>query len=465
VLVAGLALVAGLTLTPGCSAPAPSVDYAKAYNVGLQAYTYGLPLLETNKTFLTMTSINVPNGQGFGPVNQFSHVRTLNDPTSTAVVAPGANALSSIAWLDLTAEPQVLHVPKVSDHFFVLALLDPYTEDLRNLGSAHATPEGNYVICGPGQHDAPLPAKTHRITVDYSRIWIIGSTQLKGPDDTANVNRIQDGYALTPLSKFGTNYHPPTPADPDTDVQTFSVPTGVTFFDTLGDVLAQFPPPAADKPQLDAFAAVGVGPGLTPSTNSQLSADTLRGLSDAVAAGPTQIKADTKTVFAASAARHNGYFLGGFGAYGTNYQLRAVVAVMGLGAFTSDQAIFAMALTDATGKPLDGSANYMVHVDSPPPATEGWTFTAYDAKGALMPNSINRYQFSSASKLTKNSDGSIDLYLQPTAPSDAAKAQNWLPVTPGQSFEVIWRVMAPKPDAIAPILDGTGWQPPALKAA
>lgn len=466
---AGLAVVAALALTSGCSAPAPtptpSSDYTQAYNVGLQAYTYGLPLLETNKTFLTMTSVNVPNGQGDGPVNQFSNVRTLNAPTSTTVVAPGANALSSIAWLDLAAEPQVLHVPKVSDHYFVLALLDPYTEDLRNLGSAHATPEGDYVICGPGQHEAALPSKTQRIKVDYTRIWIIGSTQLKGAGDTANVNRIQDGYTLTPLSKYGTNYHPPKPAKPDTDVQTFSVPTGVAFFDTLGQQLAAFPPPAADKAQLDAFATVGIGPGLTPSTNAKLSADTLRGLSDAVAAGPAQIKADTKTVFAASAAKHNGYFLGGFGAYGTNYQLRAVVSVMGLGAFTSDQAIFAMSLTDAAGKPLDGSSNYVVHLASPPPATEGWTFTAYNAKGALMSNSINRYQFSSASKLTKNADGSVDLYVQPSAPTDSAKAQNWLPVTSGQSFEVIWRVMAPKPDSITPILDGTGWQPPALTSS
>lgn len=455
-------LTAAAAVTAGCSSPPASSDYTKAYNVGLQAYTYGLPLLETNKTFLTMTSVNVPNGQGFGPVNQFSNVRKLNDPTSTAVVAPGANALSSIAWLDLSAEPQIVHVPRVTDHYFVLALLDPYTEDLRNLGSVHATPPGDYVVAGPGQHGVALPSGTHQISVNYNRIWIIGSTQLKGASDTAAVNRIQDGYTVTPLSKYNTGYRPPKPAKPDTTVETFSVPTGVAFFDTLGELLAQFPPPAADKDQLAAFAEVGIGVGLAPSDNTQLSAETLRGLNDAVAAGPAQIKADTTTVFQQSAKQHNGYFLGGFGAYGTNYQLRAVVSVMGLGAFTSDQAIFAMSLTDASAKALDGSSNYVVHMASAPPVTEGWTFTAYNAKGALMPNSLNRYQFSSASKLAKNADGSVDIYLQSTAPTDPAKAQNWLPVTSGQSFEVIWRLMAPKAEAIQPILDGTGWQPPAL---
>jgi len=45
-------------------------DYNNGYKIGLEAYTYGLPLLVTNTTFETMTSINISNG-AFGPVNQF----------------------------------------------------------------------------------------------------------------------------------------------------------------------------------------------------------------------------------------------------------------------------------------------------------------------------------------------------------------------------------------------------------
>ncbi len=449
----------------GCSSGSSPSDYDKAYAIGLQAYTYGLPLLETNKTFLTMTSVNVSNDKGFGPVNRFNHVRKLNDPSSTTVVAPGANALSSIAWLDLTKEPQVLHVPEVIDHYFVLALLDPYTEDIRNLGSAHDTPAGDYVICGPGQRDVQLPAGTQRIDVDYTRIWVIGSTQLKGQDDVANVNKIQDSYTLTPLSKYGTDYQPQAPAQLDTTVENYSVPTGLEFFDTLGQLLQQFPPPEADKDQLAAFATVGIEPGRTPSRDSHLSADTIRGLKDAVAAGPAQIQADTKTVFEASAKKHNGYFLGGFGAYGTDYQLRAVVAVMGLGAFTSDQAIFAMCLTDGTMKTLDGSNRYTVHMTTAPPAREGWSLTVYDAKGALIQNTIGRYQFNNVSQLTKNADGSVDIYFQATQPADPRQAQNWLPTANGQAFELIWRLIAPEPDEIDGILNGTGWQPPALMPA
>ncbi len=70
-------------------------------------------------------------------------MRNLTNPTSTAVVAPGSNGLSSIAWVDLTAGPEVLHVPNTLGHSFVLALVDPYTEDFRNLGNVTGTKPGS----------------------------------------------------------------------------------------------------------------------------------------------------------------------------------------------------------------------------------------------------------------------------------------------------------------------------------
>ena len=279
-----LSALVALAATTGPAAASPS-DYANAYAVGLKAYTYGLPLVETDKTFRSMTSINVSNG-AFGPVNQFNSVRSLNNPKSKAVVAPGANALSSIAWLDLTHGPQVLHVPQVRGHFFVLALEDPYTEDFLNLGSVHKTKPGYYVIAGPGQHNLPIPTGTHRIDSNYSRVWIIGSTQLKGKNDLANVHRIQDGYTLTPLSEFGTDRHPTRSAHPHSTVKNYPLPGGLQFFDVLGQLLKQFPPPTADRAELRQLAAVGIGPGMKPSKNPRLNSDTRKGLKAAVSGRP-----------------------------------------------------------------------------------------------------------------------------------------------------------------------------------
>lgn len=441
-----------------------STDYEKGYKLGLEAYAYGLPLLVTNSTFQTMTSVNVSEG-AFGPVNQFNSVRAPNNPASKTVVAPGATSLSSIAWLDLQNEPQVLHVPQVTDHYFVLALIDPYTENLINLGTASNTKPGDYVIAGPGQKNVPIPVGTQRINVDYTRIWIIGSTQLEGPDDIVNVNGIQDGFMLTPLSKFGTAYQPPAPSNPVTTVKNSSLPSGIQFFDALGQQLKLFTPPARDQEALHKFAEVGIGPGMKPSRASRLSADTLKGLNDAVKDGPDQIKKYIDEILYADFDTHNGYLLGGFGQYGTNYKLRSVISEIGLGAFTPHQAIYAISWSDHDKKSLDGSKRYVLHLQSKPPTNEGWSLTVYNLKGAMISNSINRFAFTNASQLVSNPDGSVDFYLQADKPSNPAQESNWLPIASGQGFEVMWRFLAPKPDKISSILDGSGWQPPAILLA
>jgi hypothetical protein len=439
-----------------CKSENSQIGYQEAYDIGLQAYTYGLPLLVMNKTFLNMT-----NG-GSGLVNKFNHIRSFNDSSSKDVVAPGASGLSSIAWLDLTDEPQVIRIPEIKDHYYVLALIDPYTENILNLGSAQDTNAGDYVICGPSQHEMSLPPGINKINVDYSRIWIIGSTQVKSVKDIPNVNKIQDGYTLTPLSKYGNDYQDPVIEQSKSTSEKFALPIGLEFFDTLCQLMQQFPPPEEDKAQLKALESVGIAPGRIPSQDKDLSAEIIRGLTDAATAGPGKIKEDIGAVYEASAKKHNGYLLGGFGNYGTNYQLRAVIATIGLGAFSSEQAIFALTQTDQSMNPLNGSSNYVMHLEEAPPAREGWSITVYDTKGQLIQNSINRNQFNDSSTMTRNPDGSVDIFFQASQPTNDREAQNWLPVTKGEGFQVIIRLIAPEKDSISGILDGTGWQPPAL---
>ena len=465
-----IALAAVAVVLAACSSQAPtpaasttSPEYQQAYKVGLDAYVYGLPLLVTHSTYRTMTSVNVSQG-AYGPVNQFNNVRSTNTSSSTAVVAPGASSLSSIAWLDLRDEPQVLHVPRVKNHNFVLALLDPYTENLINLGNASHTAPGDYAILDPAQKDVVVPRGVRRIDVDHWRIWIIGSTELNGPDDVAAVNRIQDGYTLTPLSVYGTKYQPPGPAQPQTTVTQYAPAEGVQFFDQLGDQLAKFPPPAADGPALQRFASVGIGPGRSPSTDTSLSQDTLKGLSDAVAAGPERVQRDLKALYARDFGTHNGYLLGGFGRYGTDYAKRAVISQIGLGAFVSHQAMYAIAWNDRAKNPLNGSTTYRLHMSKPPPVRQSWSVTVYTLKGALVSNPENRYALNDTSRLRRNADGSVDLYLAATEPTDPVEAANWLPTPAGEGFEVMWRLIAPAPSAIDGILDGTGWQPPRITA-
>lgn len=106
-----------------------------------------------------------------------------------------------------------------------------------------------------------------------------------------------------------------------------------------------------------------------------------------------------------------------------------------------------MTLTDYTMQPLSGSSAYVLHMPVAPPVNEGWSLTVYDLHVALVPNPINRYQFSNASSLACNADGSVDIYLQANQPSNPGQAENWLATPNGAGFEVVWRLLAPKPSA------------------
>src|SRR5438132_7881866 len=104
-----VALVALARVAPQASAasgynpadPAQAAQYQRALALGVKAYVYGYPLLDTDRVFRSSTSVNVPNGAGGGPVNRFSHIRRFTNPSDRTVVAPNHDTLYSIAWLSL----------------------------------------------------------------------------------------------------------------------------------------------------------------------------------------------------------------------------------------------------------------------------------------------------------------------------------------------------------------------------
>ncbi len=459
---AAVAILALSALTT--TAAASEAEYDRAYELGTEAYKYGLPLVSTHRTFRVMTSVDLPDGKGDGPVNRFSHVRKLSTPDADTVVAPNEDTLYSIAWLDLRRGPLVLHVPRVKNRYFVLPLMDPYTEDFKNLGSVKRTKPGDYVITGPGQHRTKLPRGTRRIRSSYSRVWIIGRTEVRGPGDVRRVRKIQRRYTLTPLRHYGERaFVPKPPKNPDTTLNKVPMPTRLAFFDNLGKQLERFPPPTADRPQLDRLAAAGIGAGLQPSTDPNLSDDQRRGLIDAVADGPDSVLADLRAAYLAGFLAHNGWLVNATGRYGTDFRARATTAQVGLGALVPREAIYPFAQVDSAGVPLSGADSYLVHFapGELPPARAFWSLAMYDTDGFFVPNAIDRFTINDRTELDYNADGSLDIYMQPNQPVDPHQGQNWLPAAAGP-FRLIMRLYQPRPKRIASVLDGSGWDPPTI---
>lgn len=464
-----VATVLAGTVSPATAAD--QADYDRGYELGLDAYRYGLPLLTMQKTYDNQTSIDVSNGRGFGPVNQLNPVRSFITPEDRSVVAPNLDTLYSISWLNLKKQPQIIHVPKIKGRYFDIPLMSPYTENFANLGSVEQTPPGDYAVVGPGDRRTHLPKGVTRVKSPYDRVWIIERIYADNASaaDQAKVHKLQDKITVVPLNKYGhKSWTPKTPKHPDTTIDNPSLPTGMDFYDQLGNQLAKFPPPAADQPEMEKLAEIGVGVGLHPSTDASLDPDVLAGMQAAIAAGPAAVYADAQALYAAGFAAKNGYLVTPTGAYGTDYRLRAVITQVGVGALLPEQAVYPLSLLDRTGKPLNGSKKYVIHIPAgalPPVAQQGfWSMTMYDGDGFIVANSIDRYVINDRSDLHVNADGSMDIYLQAEAPTDPQQAQNWLPA-PAGGFRILWRLYNTQPSAIPGIVDGSGWQAPAIMPA
>ena len=137
------------------------------------------------------------------------------------------------------------------------------------------------------------------------------------------------------------------------------------------------------------------------------------------------------------------------GNFGTDYDQRAQIAVVGLGANTEAEAMYPTALTDASGKLLDGTKTYRL-VFPPgqaPPNRAFWSLTMYDIAGYLVPNAEHRYAIgSSHPPLVKRRDGSIVVVLSHDKPKE--RLVNWLPA-PATAFRLTLRIYRPTRRALS----------------
>ncbi|EPZ45621.1 DUF1214 domain-containing protein [Alicyclobacillus acidoterrestris] len=122
------------------------------------------------------------------------------------------------------------------------------------------------------------------------------------------------------------------------------------------------------------------------------------------------------------------------------------------------EAMYWTTSVDGASHELSGEHDYTMHFPAGglPPNQAFWSLTMGDAKNRFVANPINRYSVSDRSGLVPNADGSIDIYIQKTAPVGCES--NWLPAPSGK-FILWFRVYIPG----APILDGKYNVPPVVK--
>lgn len=458
------------------SDPGQRAAHDEAFQIGVRAHDYGVALLSMDRLYRSSTSVNVPDGRGSGPVNVFSTFRRLADERDRSAVAPSNDTLYSAAWLDLSRGPVVLHLDPSPRRYRYLELLSPYQENFANVGSpAKALKGSDFLVTPPGWRGR-VPERVKRIRSPYDRAWVVGRTLVRDASDLAGARRVARTFLITPLARWDPGdpvaYRAPAPRHPDTTLDRASTP-GTTegedplvFFDALNRQLARFPPPAADAPVLEALGAWGIGPGRPAvSTSTALSDAQRAGLAAAVTGAEARLQARLGALMLSGFERHNGWlvFTGG-GRYGTDYATRALIDRFGFGSPTPDVAIYPLAALDRDRAPLTGEKRYVVHFPAEharPPVQFFWSLTMYGSDLFFVPNAIDRWLLNDRSRLVRNPNGSLDVYVQQDPPASARQRRNWLPSPPG-AFRLVMRLYGLSATALAGIADGTGWRPPSI---
>ena len=165
-----LALIA-FSLFTGSMMSAQSPTPAEVQEIAERAYIYAYPLV----LLQTTTSIMPPN--------HLVHVSAFPDASFRLIVRPNADTLYTNAWIDVSREPMLLHVPDSDGRFYLLQFMDAWTETFADPGKrTTGTGEAWFAIVGPGWH-GQLPPNVTRIDAPTNQVWLLGRTQTNGASD------------------------------------------------------------------------------------------------------------------------------------------------------------------------------------------------------------------------------------------------------------------------------------------
>jgi hypothetical protein len=466
VVLLSLSLLAAFTTTPQTRAQTqnstPAINEAEAHAIAVEAYLYFYPLVTMDLTRKQL--VNTPPGKGLGgPMNTFDNIPVFPTADMRVVVRPNFDTLYSSGWLDLTREPMVVSVPDTGGRYYLLPMLDMWTDVFASPGwRTTGTKAGNFLLVPPGWN-GKVPATFTRIDAPTPYVWIIGRTKTDGPADYEAVHAIQKGYKITPLSGWGK---PPVAIkakiDPSVDIKTppkkqADSMAAAEYFSYAAALLRLHPPHSTDQPIIARMKRIGIEPGKVFDI-AKVDASVKTAIEGAPADAQKLMAWKIPTL--ARVVNNWSMNTDTMGVYGNYYLKRAIVTQLGLGANLPEDAIYPLNLADDTGKPLDGANKYAIHFakDEIPPVSAFWSITLYDTEGFQVANPLNRFAVSSWMPFKRDADGSLTLYFQNESPG-SDRESNWLPAPKGP-FNLTMRLYAPKSEALTGL-----WNPPSTTLA
>ena len=417
--------------------------------LGAEAYLYGYPLV-------MMETTRVQSAKYIGPENQLRLVRQFPNAQFKDVVRPNVDTLYTTAFISMKEGPWVFEMPANDKRYELMPFMDAWTHVFASPGSRTSGKQGvTFLLVGP-QWQGTVPKDMTLLKSPTDMVWLIGRTQTNGTADFATVHELQNRLRLTKWDANSNTAHlgtdskklaPPAwqastaPALPP--VAQMKAMSTLDFFNQLMQLMVSNPPAPEDAPLLARLAQLDIRPGQAVAL--QWHQHLSFALGRWIAHQRVMKALNNKPVDGSwSVPPLN------LGRYGTDYNTRAAVAMVGLGANLPEDAIYPNTALDHEGKPLNGQHRYRVHFAAKalPPVKAFWSITAYGADEFLIDNPIQRFALGDRDPLVFNADGSLDIWIQAAPPDSKEAHANWLPVQKGAPFLLNARLYWPEDRAL-----------------
>ena len=352
-------------------------------------------------------------------VNQFTHTHRRLGPGDREVVSPNNDTLYSNAWLDLSDGPVLLDTPDMGERYWVLGLLDTWTNPFAYVGRrTTGNRRQRTLVHGPGWQ-GPVPEDVDTvIAAPGDDVWIIGRILVDdSPEDVEAVRRLQaqigarrlDGSDAARTVHMGMDGR---------DVATLEA----HFYRDVVDAALRRNPAA-------------------PGERLHWPAE------------PEALAEELPQVFEELRHMEQPHALGGGWAlqvavrthWGDDVLARARIARNFIGALGMEEAMYPTAEVDADGEPLHGAHAYELRfaAGALPQVDAFWSLTLYRRSDCqFVANAIGRHSIGDRTPgLQRDADGSLAIRLQADDPGPGC---NWLPAPPAERFYVVLRLYQPR---------------------
>jgi hypothetical protein len=452
----------GLGLFAQCAPKEQEITPEEARAIAKEAYIYANPVVDHYRLYYSyFVDSNDPSFKA--PFNQIKSIPRVYTYEDTAMQTPNSDTPYGYGGLDLRSEPVVIIVPPIEEkRYFSVQMIDGFTHNFYYIGSRTTGNQGGkFLFVGPNWKGEKPSGFDDVIKAETNLVFAFFRTQLFDPSDLPNVEAIQAGYKIQPLSAY-LNQAAPAPLAAVNFPKPLSreeLKSSLMVFNQLNFWLQFNNIHETEKALFERFAKIGVVPGksfdpesLSPEIKEALAAGIQDAWKEFGTLNETKIKTGQVTSADVFGTRE---FLN------NNYLYRMAGAVLGIYGHSKEECIYPFYQVDADGQRLDASTNkYTLTMKESelPPVNAFWSYTMYQLPASvLVKNPIDRYLINSPMlpNLKRNEDGSITLYVQYESPGKDLES-NWLPA-PNGPFIMANRLYWPKPEAF-----NGSWKPTTL---